>query len=156
MRTSWLGRQGACMSPPIVDFGACKQSRYRPACLQGVWGGHIPTRSAGHHALCHLFVCQVVCTEAIGAGVTPVAREALQQLHERLCAAGAEHAAAGDEASVLRCLIRLTTGACMPHSQMHAAGSVTSMALSSLGAVGAMAGEPPVLLRGQQASRQPK
>lgn len=52
---------------------------------------------------------QVVCTEAIGAKVVPVAKEALLKLHERICASG-EGIAPGDEASVLRCLIRLTAG----------------------------------------------
>ena len=58
-----------------------------------------------------MYAPQVVCTEAMGAGVTPVAKEALLHLHERLCAAGSqEEAAPGDEATVLRCLIRLTAG----------------------------------------------
>ena len=54
---------------------------------------------------------QVVCTEAVGAGVTPVAKEALLHLHERICAAGSQDKVLpGDEAAVLRCLIWLTAG----------------------------------------------
>ena len=68
-----------------------------------------PWTKQGTGDRCCAFVSQVVCTEAIGAKVIPVAKEALVTLHERICN-GSDSNAPGDEASVLRCLIRLTAG----------------------------------------------
>jgi hypothetical protein len=85
-------------------------------------------------------VSQVVCTEAIGAKVVPVAKEALVKLHERI-SAGGEGIAPGDEASVLRCLIRLTAGRLprtIPCIHLTACKSflVTCMRLTAAGMLG--------------------
>lgn len=54
--------------------------------------------------------------EAVSAQVVSVAKEALEQLHRRMCMQQAtqEDAKPGDEANVLRTLIKLTTGASHP------------------------------------------
>ena len=61
-------------------------------------------------------VVQVVAVEAVSAQVVHVAKEALEQLQKRMCMqqATGEDVKPGDEAAVLRCLIRLTAGALYP------------------------------------------